>query len=75
MGIIENGVVGIFINVKGVNVKGVEISFCVMLSDDFMMYVVYFYVKIEMIDDVFGIFGSIGDIVYEGDRLLGFFEY
>ena len=70
-GITENGAVGILTNAKGANAKGVEISSRATLSDDLTMYAAYSYAKTEMTDDAFGIFGSTGDTVYEGDRLPG----
>jgi outer membrane receptor protein involved in Fe transport len=70
-GITENGAVGITTNAKGANAKGVEISSRALVADNLTVYTAYSYAATEMTDDAYGIFGSTGDTVYEGDRLPG----
>lgn len=48
-------------NVGFVNLKGVEFFICVMIGDNWVVYVIYVYVKVELIEDVFYLFGVLGD--------------
>lgn len=70
-GITENGAVGITTNAGGANAKGVELSVRASLTDELTMYSAYSYATTEMTSDAYGIFGSTGDVVYDGDRLPG----
>lgn len=87
-GVMVNGQQFIIINVEGVNLCGVELFICVVLIDELIMYVIYFYIKVELMVDVLFLFNVYdefdedGNLMNldelfdgkDGDCLLGFFE-